>query len=487
MLNKLGFHYLPDYLHYQEKDLAVWLPELKNFQASWLVLKASSNVAIPESFISALLAENIQPILDFDLRIDEDLRPVDLRLFLEAYNKWGVKYINFFRAPNMRSSWIDGAWALGDVVSRFLERWVPFMRMAEQSHLIPLFPALEPGGDYWDISFLKRFVVLAESKNLGLFSEDFHMAVSAQTFGKPLSWGAGASAAWEQAAPYQHPKPGQEDHLGFNTWQWYTEVIKNKTGKKPKLILLWAGAENRNSQSPEESSRILEIQSLLRDRAADGLAMPLPDNLLAICYHQVCRAPRNRPSQPSLFGPLTEEQTQVLEIINEALAQSKPKTSAPEHNDQASAESQSNLALDQEHKEDNGVQPTVQKLQNLSQNLSPDGSLDELSLSPENLLINDDEYRIAPQVADWVFLIDHYLLLPSYAWGVPENTLERLRPIIHESHPTIGFSVAEAANARKVTVWNENEAFSEEEILFLLQSGCIVDEQVIHSVGIEAN
>ncbi len=53
------------------------------------MLKASSNVAIPESFISALLAENIQPILDFDLRIDENLRPVDLRLFLEAYNKWG--------------------------------------------------------------------------------------------------------------------------------------------------------------------------------------------------------------------------------------------------------------------------------------------------------------------------------------------------------------------------------------------------------------
>ncbi len=157
---------------------------------------------------------------------------------------------------------------------------------------------------------LSALIVLAESKIWG-FSAKISTWLSRL---KPLenrfpgSWGF---CYWEQAAPYQHPKPGQEDHLGFNTWQWYTEVIKNKTGKKPKLILLWAGAENRNSQV-RESSRILEIQSLLRDRAADGLAMPLPDNLLAICYHQVCRAPRNRPSQPSLFWSLTEEQTQVL-------------------------------------------------------------------------------------------------------------------------------------------------------------------------------
>ena len=71
---------------------------------------------------------------------------------------------------------------------------------------------------------------------------------------------------------------------------------------------------------------------------------------------------------------------------------------------------------------------------------------------------------MANGLADWVHAIDHYLLLPSYEWGIPVNTLDKVRPIIAESRPTIGFSIAEACNARKVTVWNENGAFSEKDI-----------------------
>ena len=92
---------------------------------------------------------------------------------------------------------------------------------------------------------------------------------------------------------------------------------------------------------------------------------------------------------------------------------------------------------------------------------------------------------VAGKVAEWMYPIDHYLLLPSYEWGVPENTLDRVRPILRDSRPTIGFSLIEALNARKVTVWNENAAFSEKDIDMLRQAGCLIDEQVVTSIGVD--
>ena len=94
------------------------------------------------------------------------------------------------------------------------------------------------------------------------------------------------------------------------------------------------------------------------------------------------------------------------------------------------------------------------------------------------------EYAVSDKLAAWIYPIDHYLLLPSYEWGLPENTLDRIRPIIRDSRPTIGFSLIEATNARKVTVWNENGAFSVRDIDILREAGCLVDEQIIASSGI---
>ncbi|NLB72046.1 MAG: hypothetical protein GX797_08610, partial [Chloroflexi bacterium] len=55
---------------------------------------------------------------------------------------------------------------------------------------------------------------------------------------------------------------------------------------------------------------------------------------------------------------------------------------------------------------------------------------------------------------------------------------------IRDSRPTIGFSLIEATNARKVTIWNENGAFSVHDIEILRQAGCLIDELTINSVSI---
>ena len=52
---RLGFHYFPDTLHYQNSDLNKWLPILQELGASWITLIAPIQRAIPESFLKGLI------------------------------------------------------------------------------------------------------------------------------------------------------------------------------------------------------------------------------------------------------------------------------------------------------------------------------------------------------------------------------------------------------------------------------------------------
>ncbi len=98
MNNRLGFHYFQDTLHYHlERDLSQVLPELKSLDSKWLLLKSPHTVAIPEDFISELVANGIQPIVHFDFQVNANVKPEDIRILLTQYAKWGgVKYVIFF-------------------------------------------------------------------------------------------------------------------------------------------------------------------------------------------------------------------------------------------------------------------------------------------------------------------------------------------------------------------------------------------------------
>jgi hypothetical protein len=72
-------------------------------------------------------------------------------------------------------------------------------------------------------------------------------------------------------------------------------------------------------------------------------------------------------------------------------------------------------------------------------------------------------------------IINHYLLLPAFDWGVADWYLQAVRPFIKRHLPTIGFSLAEAAQAARVTVVGGTDFFPDEELASLRASGCIVE------------
>jgi hypothetical protein len=72
-------------------------------------------------------------------------------------------------------------------------------------------------------------------------------------------------------------------------------------------------------------------------------------------------------------------------------------------------------------------------------------------------------------------IITHYLLLPTYDWGVTDYHLDIIRPFIKKFQPTIGFSLTEAYNAKHVTVLGGEHAFTEESLNKLRAVGVTVE------------
>jgi hypothetical protein len=71
--------------------------------------------------------------------------------------------------------------------------------------------------------------------------------------------------------------------------------------------------------------------------------------------------------------------------------------------------------------------------------------------------------------------ISHYLLLPAFEWGVTDWHLNAARPFIRKHRPVIGFSLAEAAFAARVTVVGGAQQFPESELNALRAAGCSVE------------
>ena len=412
MENRLGLHYFEDADHYQIKDLYHWLPELISKGVHWLVLQNPINAAIPEEFLVELLSNNIQPIIQFDSKINAIDRPQDLKVILDAYTKWGVKYVIFFNQPNLIGSWADGAWNKADIVEQFLDRLIPLLKMTSQAGLTSVFPPLQPGGDYWDTAFLKKVLKSAINRKCMDLITDFHIAVSAQTFSKPLDWGF-EELEGSKSKVYSNSKDLQ-NHIGFHTAELYSQIVKDILGYFPKVLLFWYGVSDITA--PNQLSEDLDELIGLTQNDPGIHARPLAENIIACNFYPL-----------STLGYIPEiTSKQKSSRMHKLANKSNPKT-------------------------------------------GPSEDLDE---------------NLADNLASWVFSIDHYLLLPEYKHGIPEYILEKVRPILKQEQPTIGFSLDEASLARKVTVWNENHAFSEGQIELLRKSGCMIEEKVINGMEI---
>ena len=424
--SRMGFHYFPNTLHYSDKDAETWIPEIKSLGASWLVVTSEADRAIPETFFAALKDAGIEPIVHFEKGLEKHLETTDLRTLLEAYSRWGVHSVSFFDRPNARSSWPGSEWAQNGLVERFLDRYIPVAGMAMDCDIVPLFPALEPGGNFWDTAFLTLALTSLARRNRVELLDNLVLTAYAYTQNKTLNWGAGGPERWSDARPYFTP-PGEQDQMGFRAYEWYIATAAKFVQRNVPAILFGAGVPHR----PE---------AIVHKDWTDEKHLEACLAILQLLQNNLVSDPDN-PSMP--LDPLGNS---VLAANFWLLT-----------DDEGSPH-----AADAWFRPDGSTRQVVTELKSKMTETKTIRAEMPPDFAPKGLLNEDHP-------------IEHYLLLPSYEWGVADWHLDVIRPYVKKYRPTIGFSLEQASLAEKVTVIGNAQTFSDDQLEVLRASGCQVE------------
>lgn len=396
-MKKIGFHYYSDTDHFQRKDLNRWLPEWKALDVSWLLIQAPLTRAVPEFFLRTLGEEGIEPVLQFKLPLGKAPEGDDLELLFESYARWGVNYVVLFDRPNVRSSWGTESWAQSDLVERFLDSYLPAAQEALTRGLRPVFPPLEPGGDYWDTMFLRAGLEGLKRRAPAFLLERLVLSACANGQGRPLDWGVGGPERWPEVQPYLTPEGG-EDQRGFRIADWYLTLSEAVLEQRLPVMMFDLGGSTPPEEDPLE--RTLNMVQLLEENEVEG-SERLPSEILCGMFSLVDEKESGdeAPDDGWFHGP----------------GQPKPVVDA------------------------------------------------YLSLRGKKEAKGPGEFQLK-----------HYLLLPTYDWGVADWHLEVTRAYIKRYRPTVGFSLQEARRAEEVTVVGGGDHFSEEDLNQLRAKGSVV-------------
>jgi hypothetical protein len=425
--NRLGFHYFADTQHYRETDLRAWLPELQSLGANWLVLIAPADRAIPEIFMRGLLEGGIFPILHFNTTLPTLQKNKDMQTLLANYARWGVRHAIFSDRPNTHQAWSAATWAQEDLVERFLDIFIPLAESAVQLGMIPILPPLEPGGSYWDTTFLQSLMQSLLRRDKSKLLDVLVVAAYAWTFGKPLSYGAGGPERWAGAKPYFTPAD-EEDQRGFQIFEWYNSAIDSVLGKSLPLILLGAGIPGNDTAAnvPEMSEAEHVTINMAIARALSGEDVPDPS------------------ANGKTLNVLPEY---ILSVSLASLAAT----------DEASSDRYAWF------KPDAKVMPVVGALRQWQS--SRIAAYTPITAPKIKTNLQGENARV----------IGHYILLPSYEWGVSDWHLDVVKPYVKKYQTTIGFSIEEAKHAARVTVIGNTQSIPEETVDQLRLAGCLVE------------
>jgi hypothetical protein len=450
--NRLGLHYFPDDLHYREKDLQTWLPEIQALGAAWLTLIAPAQRSIPEGFLQGLISAGIQPILHFPLSTQLSATDEGLWVLFSNYARWGVRYVVLFDRPNTRQAWTPTHWTQSDLVERFLDIFLPKAEQALQAGLIPSLPPFEPGGDYWDTAFLQSALKGIQRRGNTHLLDSLSVSAYAWTYDRPINWGAGGPERWPNAKPYR-TQSGSEDQLGFRIFDWYNALIESELGTTRPIIVLRAGGRAGDLPLADGELPDLQKHTIQNLRLAQYLN-PKPDHIAGL---QSNSSLLSLDDEEEPFDPLPDS----LIVVNYWLL-------AAEHSspDVASAW----------YQPDGRVLPVVSAMKQWAAISSPLSIAEEEISQPGNSILQKSvENQLSNSSSPVLHPVDHYFLLPLYAWGVSDWDLESIFPIIRKFHPTVGFSIHEACLATRVTIVGSHYQLSSEAQKLLQDAGCFVD------------
>lgn len=313
--SRLGYVFSPEEVDITRDDFRIWKSRLQSLGARWLILHASTERAVPESMIEELQDIQVEPIVFMPNPVDS-LRAAKLGSLFRSYARWGLHYAVVYDRPNLRTQWPLSEWGRKGLVERFLDLTIPILEEQAEAGLQPVFPALEPGGDYWDTAFLKSSLHSLARRGKQDLLKCLALGVYVWTFGKPLDWGAGGAERWPEAKPYRTP-PDSQDHKGFRIFEWYAQVAREVLQRELPLLVIAGGVRPQDAK-PNRNVDLHTEQNLAIARAfLDG---QIPDYVLNFGFYYL-HSPRINPGDSAAWCPENDQPLPIVTALQDLLKQ----------------------------------------------------------------------------------------------------------------------------------------------------------------------
>jgi hypothetical protein len=414
----IGFHYFPDSEHYTRQDLDLWLPILASLKANYLTLLAPASRAVPEFFLQALCEHQIEPILHLKLPLGNHIPQRGYDELFKAYANWGVRYLVLFDRPNLRATWQKKEWNQSALAAHFLDLFLPLAEKVIHSGLIPVYPPLEPGGDYWDTSFLRSSLLGILKRGKEKLLEKMALGSYGYVHENGWKWGKGGPDRWPEQRPYFTPTVN-EDHRGFYIYQWYAEITRAVTGMQLPILQLRSGRLSKpliNVTSRKEINEFYRLYMSLQEPAKfDQQGSSQSTELVANCFWILSAEDSSRYSSAALFTPFGQPSLPAKLLTRLALG-------------------------------DTG------------EGFTPPGTA---NLIQENLSLS-------------AFPLPLYVLLPKNAANGTYSWLSEIHNLFSGKNIPVGNSPLDASLARKVFLTGKPSEYPDTQIQYILKAGCEV-------------
>jgi hypothetical protein len=399
---KIGFSYFTSPNCLINQHLKTWLSCLREVGTSQVIFKAGFDKAVPEDAFLVAQENNLQTIVHFISELPLARKFNDVAFLMDVYAKWGVQAVILGDKPNSKAAWPSAGWHYENLIDHFLDRFIPLANHAVRAGLTPVFPPLQPGGDYWDTAFIELALTGIKRRKLDSILEHLMLSSYGYTFDKTLSWGIGGPERWSISKPYLTPA-GQEDQLGFNNFEWIQAEAERSIGRKLPIMILDAGKRGFMENQDASEGTLERIQLILL----------------------ACRGQGKRDERSD-------------KLFNQ---------------------------------KDIAIEGCIFNLDTIEESL--DGTLSSEIF--QQIFCEKNEGEKIPNAEEKQVVFSHYLLLPAHKSGVSDVVLNKVRPYIKKFQPTVGFSLEEAAFARRVSVFPDPLIFTEEQLNALRLEGCLVE------------
>ena len=273
--NKFGFHYFRDVENFTLSEAKKWANVLLDFNVKWLVVQNPKNRAIPEYFIKSFSSAKITIIVDFNLTSYKDFNLSEIEPLLNVYGKWGVKYANLFHQPNTQAFWGESKWNSMDIVKAHSGSFHNFAKLCMDKNIVPVFPPLHPGGEYWDLAFLERSLSLIKTDLPQFIIDSMSMSVYGWDWNHPISRNTNGKLKPSTMKPFAE-RTSSKNQIGFRTYETYLKIAERVLGNKLPVVIFEAGIPNGNFRDNEyvKEKREVNLTTITKLLAGENVYDP---------------------------------------------------------------------------------------------------------------------------------------------------------------------------------------------------------------------